>query len=455
MSDQVMVRSKAPSYQSILEKDPGEVPEHLRFENAPADAGPDEIPVEYFTSREQHEAEKAKLWPRVWQLACREDDIPEVGDYEVYNIVDKSVLVVRVEPDKIKAYYNSCLHRGRMLRTECGHAKEIECPFHGFTWNLDGSFNRIPCPWDFPHADTKNLTLPEVRVDTWGGFVYINFDENAPCLQEYLGHMPEHFASYKLEDAYTAVHVQRCISCNWKNAHEAFMEAWHTVITHSQILPFTGDENTQYDIVGKHVSRMLTAMSWASPHMQDVSEQTIMEQVLEGSGRMSADSAKGITLPEGKTAREFVSEMNREAYQEATGMDLSDASHAELQDAILYDVFPNMQVWVGYTGNIVYQFRPAEDDHTKCIFDVRILLKPEPGQEKPQGVSIHYLEDDQSFTEAEELGGLGPVFEQDMGNMPHMMKGLRSSKSGKIIMAKYEELRLRYLYTRIMEYIND
>ena len=100
-------------------------------------------PHEY-TSRAFHELEKEKLWSKVWQFACREEEIPDVGDTAVYDICDWSILVVRSAPDTIKAYYNACLHRGRQLREFSGWTNELRCPFHGFCWNLDGSLATCP-----------------------------------------------------------------------------------------------------------------------------------------------------------------------------------------------------------------------------------------------------------------------------------------------------------------------
>src|SRR3546814_271616 len=102
---------------------------------------------------------------KTWQFACREEHIPEVGDYHVYDLGTYSFIITRVAADDIRAYYNACLHRGTKLRasgTE-GNTEEFKCTFHGWTWNLDGSHKETLCDWDFPHVDFKNLTLPQVR----------------------------------------------------------------------------------------------------------------------------------------------------------------------------------------------------------------------------------------------------------------------------------------------------
>ena len=94
---------------------------------------------------------------------------------------------------EIKAYYNACLHRGRQLKDYDGRCTEFRCPFHGFTWALDGALARSPRRWDFPHVDDAEFALPEAKVGTWGGFVFINPDPDAEPLEDFLGDLPEHF----------------------------------------------------------------------------------------------------------------------------------------------------------------------------------------------------------------------------------------------------------------------
>lgn len=456
MSDQVKQqggksRSRAISVQELLEQEQVRVPDFLKLSCNP-DAGDEPLPTSYYTSREQHELEAARVWPRVWQMVCREEDVLNPGDTYLHDILDHSFIVTRLRDGSIKAFVNSCLHRGRTLREENGNVSRFRCPFHGFTWGIDGKFVGMPCKWDFKHVDTDTLDLPEVRLDTWGGFVFANIDGKAPPLLEYLGVLPEHYEHYQLDKAHKGVHVQKVVPCNWKVAHEAFMESWHTVATHPQILPFTADENTQYDTFGDHISRMITAMEVPSPHQPEVSAAEMVRISLEQSGRMAESNAEGIEVPDGVSAREFIGEMNRGAFAEASGMNLSEATLSELQDAILYDVFPNIQIWAGYFGNIVYQFRPNGDDHNSCIFDIRLLLRNPPGQEPQPGVPINRLSDEQKFTDAPELGVLGSVFEQDMGNLPNMMKGMRAAVQKHAILASYQESRIRHLYNTMAKY---
>ena len=183
-------------------------------------------------------------------MACREQDIPNVGDHVVYEIVNDSFIVVRTSPTEIKAFVNACLHRGRRLRSEGGCVPNFRCPFHGFTWNIDGTFRENPSGWDFPQINPERFSLPQVRVGTWGGFVFINMDRNAPSLEEYLEDLPKHFTHRPLEDRYTSIHIQKVVRTNWKVAAEAFLESFHLVATHPQLLGSTANSNFFHDLSG-------------------------------------------------------------------------------------------------------------------------------------------------------------------------------------------------------------
>jgi phenylpropionate dioxygenase-like ring-hydroxylating dioxygenase large terminal subunit len=441
------------TWQDLLDLETVDVPEYLRIQNNP-DMGDEDLSVERYISQEFFNKEKEEMWPRVWQMACREEEIPEPGDHHVYWIIDRSVIVTRTPSGEIKGYINSCRHRGRCLRDESGSVDKFRCPFHGATWDLEGQFQGIPNQWDFEHIEGRDMSLPQVKVATWGGFVFVNFDQHAPRLEDYMDVLPDHFKRFPLEEYFTGVHVQRVMNCNWKVGAEAFMESWHTVETHKQILTFTGDANSQYDCWGDNVSRSVTPMGVASPHLSDVSEETITRDILKLSGRMATDSDEGVEMKDGQSAREYVAQMNREMFEEAAGEQFDDPTMAELQDAILYSLFPNFQVWIGYGGNIVYRFLPNGNDPDSCIFDVRILLRYPKGSERPAAVPCTVIPADQPFASHEELGSLGGVFDQDDANLPAVQKGMKNSATGKVILASYQESRIRHLHQTIDKYLS-
>jgi hypothetical protein len=185
-----------------------------------------------------------------------------------------------------------------------------------------------------------------------------------------------------------------------------------------------------------------------------VSEETITRDILKLSGRMATDSDEDVEMQAGQSAREYVAQMNQEMFEEAAGEAFDNPTMAELQDAILYSLFPNFQVWIGYGGNIVYRFLPNGNDPDSCIFDVRILLRYPKGSERPAAVPCTVIPADQPFASHEALGSLGGVFDQDDANLPAVQKGMKNSATGKVILASYQESRIRHLHQTIDKYLS-
>ena len=438
-----MSRAPAPpSYSDYLDADSVGAPAFLH-EQSRRSLGDAPLAADRYTSQQFFDLEAARLWPRVWQMVCREEDLPQVGDALPYDIVGKSFVVVRTAHDRIRAFYNSCPHRGRKLLLAPSTLKTLRCPFHGFSWDLDGNLKTLPCRWDFEHVPAGDLQLREVRVDTWGGFVFLNMDEQAPPLADYLGVLPQHFARWRLEDRWKAVHVGKVIACNWKIAQEAFMESYHVIATHPQILEFCADANSRYDVLSDNVNRNLTAFAAPSPHLGvAVPPERTLNGMLAMLGRQSVAGT-----PE--APRAALGRLVRESFQSAYGGDWSGASDAELLDAIVYNVFPNFAPWGGFAPNIVYRWRPHGRDVGSCLMEVMILKPVRKGTPRPAAVPFRLLRPDERWSDVSELPILGPVIDQDMENMPFVQEGLVASATGRVHLGLYQEVRIRHFHARI------
>jgi phenylpropionate dioxygenase-like ring-hydroxylating dioxygenase large terminal subunit len=445
MSSKGGPRSSGISYQDLLDRDSRPVPPVLRTESPP-ELGVTHVPRARYVSREFHDLEMEKVWRRVWQMACREEQIPEVGDHSIYEIGDHSILVVRSAEDRIQAFHNVCLHRGRLLREHAGRVSQLRCPFHGWTWKLDGSLAELPCRWDFPHVDREAYHLPELKVGTWGGFVFVNMDPDCEAFEDYIGVLPEHFERWPLEDRYLEAHVAKKLPCNWKVAQEAFMEAYHVVATHPQLMASLGDSNSQYDVWG-NVSRAMTASGIPSPHLRDVSEQSVLESMIGA----SSDTPSFMQVPPGMTARQLIAQTSRVSLA-ATVPGAYDLTDAELIDSIYYTLFPNFHPWGGYS-KVNYRFRPNGNDPNRCIMEV-FFLAPFRGK-RPAAAKTQWLEEDDDWTEAVELGPLSKVFNQDTFNMGRIQAGLRAKPDGQVPFAMYQEAKIRHFHELLARFIGD
>ena len=538
-------RSGGVAYAQLLAEDSHPVPEYL-LRDAPLEAGqPTRVPVSRYTSREWHDLEIEKLWKRVWQMACHEDDIPDVGDYLVYDLADLSYLVVRVAEDEFKAYYNACLHRGRLLRQEDGkRARDLRCAFHGWTWNLDGTLKEIPCQWDFPYVNTDEQSLPEVKVANWGGFVFINPDPDAEPFEDFVGDLESHFTLLPYEKRYKEAHVAKVLRCNWKVAQEAFMEAYHVVATHPQILAGICDANSKYDVFGNY-ARAITPNGVPSPHLSHVPEEeplpdaspfkmrhpltgaiydvqedsTVLVTAKDGrsgyftdggtwlsgdlgeadphmcqwlAGRqLEADDeawarrrggADGVSpaVPEddgtvaaesaaeeldkrmeqmtaapsnGASVREIGAAAIREGLRPVLGDLMDSVPDAELNDSIYFTLFPNFHPW-GSFNRIVYRFRPNGNNPDESIMETLYLAPYPQDGERPPAAPIHWIDVDDDWTEAPELGMLARVFNQDTYNLPRVQLGLHATSKEFVQFGNYGETKIRHFHALLENWVS-
>ncbi len=433
-------------YQDLLDDEIRPVPVALRATSVGFTDPTGIAPSRYF-DQAFHDQEVEQVWGRTWQMACREEQIPEVGDSVLYEIVDWSLVIVRTAPDEIRAYHNSCLHRGTQLRTRAGNIKGFRCPYHGFSWHLDGTLNELPCAWDFPHVDEGDLCLPEAKVDTWGGFVFINIDTAAAPLAEYLQDLPWHFERWPLEDRYITSHTVRVMPCNWKVALEAFIEAYHTMAVHPQLLPTAADSLSEYDVYGSHVSRMITAVGISSEHLdRQLDDVEIIRAML---GSKDAE----VTVEEGLNARQVLGAKVRESLGKRTGRDYSDITDAELLDGIEYFLFPNFMPWAGFLTSFAYRFRPDGHNPDSCVIDIMVLEPVPEDQPRPKASPTRIIAEGETWSDVPELGVFGRVFNQDGSTFGRVQRGLRASVRSATTLARYQESRIRHFHATLDEYL--
>ena len=444
--------SPAPLFQEVVAGDPLPPPPVLR-EYSELDVPVASVPRAEFTSPEFARAELEHMWPRVWQMACREEQLPEPGDIVVYESPGASIIVVRGDDGEIRAFYNSCLHRGMKLCANDSSVARLACPFHGFTWNLDGSLAHVPSKWDFPGLKDAEMHLPEVRVGRWGGFVFINRDPQSASLETYLGRLVPHFADWSYGELYAATVLKKTVEANWKTAIEAFLESFHLAGIHAQALPFGGDASTQYDVWADdpHVSRFLEPVGIASDqYPQKLSEQQILDSVMKtvfGSGETP-------TLEPGMKARHFMAAGMREEMGKLQGRDYSALSDSEAGDAIQYSLFPNIILFRSLPYPFAYRFLPVRDDPNRSTFEFYVFQpKPTDGSEIPE-MRVVELGPDDSFAGAGVLPPWqGEIYDQDVVGLALCQQGIRDGGTADIMFSRYQEVRIRHLHQTLHSYL--
>lgn len=443
---------QSPTWRDLASKDSKPVPDFLVRENSP-NLGSAKIPPERYTSHAFHRQEVEKIWRRTWQVVCREEEIPDVGDHFVYDVAGLSFLVVRTAEEQFKAYWNVCLHRGRRLVDGhgCG-AEHFRCPYHAWTWSVEGKLAYYPGAWDFPDVDPEKYALREVKVDTWGGFVFINPDRKAISLAEHLGSITQHFDRWPLEKRFSIWHVQKTINANWKVTMEAFLESYHLMQTHPQALSSVAEHGTQYDIYDEgaaHFSRSITPTAIPSKHSRNGSAIGAIADVWALLNALRADEVN--TLPPEINDRASIAEWRRQTMKQMTGADYSRLSDAEMLDSIQYFVFPNFCPWYGEGLPLSYQFRPNADTPDTCYFDIWMLIRSPDDGTPPPAPKITKLGPHERFEP--HIGAMGKIFDQDDENMPFVQIGLNTWPGDPegMTLARYQESRIRHYHQVLLK----
>jgi phenylpropionate dioxygenase-like ring-hydroxylating dioxygenase large terminal subunit len=443
-----------PSYREIIESDGGAISNTLALTANPPQST-DDIPFTHYISDDYFAREMDEMWPKVWQVACREEHVPVVGDYFVYDIGQYSIVITRTAEDELKGYYNSCLHRGTKLKPSgsAGWSPNIQCPFHGWTWNLTGELNEVPCSWEFKHLDYEASCLPEVQVDTWSGFVFINMDPGCGPLLDYLEVLPNHFAHWGFENWYVAVHTRKELNCNWKIAMEGFMEAYHTPVVHPEMCQVVGDWNMQHDIFGDHVSRDLCPLGVSSPSLDEpLSEQELLNRSRPGNPTTS--STADATLPEGDTARMIMAADTRKRFRDDYGIDLSTHTDAEVIDSLKYNVFPNLMFSGGAAIHNLSIFSPMGNDTGRCTIDRMIFLPVPKDGPRPTPAQVVTVPEHESWSQDTAIGEFSAkVLDQDTSIMRMQYEGMQASCKGAQTLSSYQESRVRWLHETLEKYV--
>ncbi len=305
----------------------------------------------------------------------------------------------------------------------------------------------MPCPWDFPQVDPTDFGLPEAQVGTWGGFVFVNLDPAAPPFADYLEDLPRHFAAWPLEDRYLTAHVVRVMPCNWKVGLEAFIEAYHTVAVHPQLLRTTGDTVTEYDVYGRHVSRMITPVGVKSEHVdRDVDDAEILTAMF-----ITADA--DVTLADGSTARQVLADQMRASLQERTGRDHStdQRRRGARRDRVL--PLPELHA----VGRVPHPARvplPPDGNDPDSSSSTSCSSIPSPPTAPGRRPPTRYLGDGETFADAPELGYLGRVLNQDGATFGRIQRGLHASVRPTLTLAHYQEQRIRHFHATLDAYLS-
>lgn len=427
------------------------------------------IGVEAYTSPAYAQAEHHRMWRKVWQQAGRVEDIPEVGDFITYDIVDDSVLIVRSAPDRIGAFANVCSHRGRRLvdtppgaMVARGNTRRFTCSFHAWAYDLEGDCTHVPQASDWCGALNDDRTrLEPIKVDTWGGWIWINLDPDCEPLRDYLEPAASILDPFELQNMRYKWRKWVVFDCNWKVALEAFNEAYHVPSTHPQVMRFaqfrgwgkpqgkhsyTGYESPK----GEPEARMRLGVGrdarLATAQMQKLtydSMNAVTTQTLVDAAARLVDE-----LPEGAPADQVFRHWIESAQRDdaARGVVWPKVDPADLaRSASGWQVFPNFLIGHAVNHTLCYSARPLGNDPDKCIFEA-VALELFPAGEEPPTEWRKCAPTEEDF---------GPILIQDFSNMVAVQQGMKNGRFRGHLPNPYAEGAIISLHANLARYLGS
>ncbi|MBS0560206.1 MAG: aromatic ring-hydroxylating dioxygenase subunit alpha [Proteobacteria bacterium] len=187
----------------------------------------------FYTDPEVFKAEIAHIHLKHWFFAGRVEEVANPGDFKALETVGGPAALVRGQDGVLRAFANICRHRNSILLEGKGCAHSIVCPYHGWSYELDGTLAGAPGMREVPEFEKPPHGLLPIRMETWDGAIFLNFDDAAPPLSEHLGDLPELLGSHRFGDMRVTWQIEIETRCNWKLLLENAMESYHTGIVHA------------------------------------------------------------------------------------------------------------------------------------------------------------------------------------------------------------------------------
>lgn len=193
------------------------------------------LPSSWYFEPAQYALELERLWYRNWIYLCRADTIAAACSFRTFTIGTQPVLIVRDETGALRAFYNTCRHRGSLLCSEpAGRlpAKAITCPYHSWSYRLTGELARIPTAGRAHHVPIKDTALYAIALKEWQGFVYVNLSDSSRCFSDNFNANTETMAHWPLAGLAVGHRLTKRLHCNWKIFWENYNECLHCPTVH-------------------------------------------------------------------------------------------------------------------------------------------------------------------------------------------------------------------------------
>jgi Rieske 2Fe-2S family protein len=285
--------------------------------------GAKSLAQQYFVSPEVFAEEQDRISSRQWVLVGHQNQIAEPGDYFVMEVANESLIIVRDKGGEVHGFYNVCRHRGTRLREDrIGHLSAIQCPYHAWTYGLDGRLIGAPHMDQVQDFDKADYSLHAVNLALWEGLIFVNLADSPTALEEWFAPLNGKFFHWNLSKLRAAKRIEYDVKANWKLMFENYSECYHCPGVHpmlSKVSPYDSAEND------------LTEGPFLGGFMR----------INKGAGLTM--SGKACALPVGKIEN--------------------------LQEVFYYSIFPNMLLSLHPEYVMVHQLWPQSPERTLILCD--------------------------------------------------------------------------------------
>jgi phenylpropionate dioxygenase-like ring-hydroxylating dioxygenase large terminal subunit len=294
----------------------------------PMPVGAKSLPQKYFVAPEIFAREQQKIFARQWLLVGHQSQIPGSGDFFLATVANESLIVVRDQHKQIRAFYNVCRHRGSRLKEHqpgqavCGHSSAIQCPYHAWSYNLEGRLLGAPHMDEVPGFEKSDYSLVSANLGLWGGFIFVNLANGPVALEKWFAPLNGKFSHWNMSILTSARRIEYDVHANWKLMFENYSECYHCPGVHPQLQK-------------------------VSPY--DSAENDLRDGPFLG-GFMKINRGKSLTMS-GNACAAFVGEIEN------------------LQQVFYYSIFPNMLLSLHPEYVMVHQLWPQSPERTLIVCD--------------------------------------------------------------------------------------
>jgi phenylpropionate dioxygenase-like ring-hydroxylating dioxygenase large terminal subunit len=424
-----------------------------------------------------------KLWPHVWQVAARVDEIPEVNDFTTYDIGDQSVFLVRVDEDTIKAYHNVCPHRGTALAEGAGtfdHGNII-CPFHGWRWDTKGNNCYVLSREEFHGGKLQNsdVALKSLNCEVFAGFVFINFDRDCMPFEDFIAPIRPLLEDLNIAEMRHYWWKSIPIPANWKVAQEAFFETYHVPATHPQLEVPAADfiygermeedytafshHNVDYETFpnghGRFFAGANTPMQGkVQPIQQEDPVDAMADRLQLLVDGMDAQvlqddvdllkTLRGKPIPEGSSlGAEYIRVLYEDAAAKQRPMPKPTPEILGMWGGEIF-IFPNVMILPQAGNAMIYRVRPDAKDPDRCTFEI-FSTRTLPAAAERERAYVQPVED---VTDPDQVY---QIPRQDLGNLKRIQKGLHSRSIRQEWLSSHHEKIILGMHRELDRYLTD